>query len=94
MVIVAVADVPGVGNVHDPIHKSQPAAFFLYKGIEVHRVVVSNGVHIHWPAGIGDAGVHVERKDKVLDRISIDYRIEEKRSRGEIDNRRACDAIW
>src|SRR5207247_2662274 len=59
MVILTVTYVSGVGHVHDPIHKSQCPAFFLDQRIESHAIVSCGGVHIHWPARIGGACVHV-----------------------------------
>ena len=75
MVVVTIAHVSGVRHVHNPIHKSQRASFFLHKGIESHAVILG-GIHIDRP--IRHAGVHVQRKNKMLNRISIDHDIEEE----------------
>src|ERR1044071_6951090 len=94
MIIIAVADVAGVGHVHNPVHQSQSTAFFLYKGIKGHAVVRGRSVHIHWPVRSRGTSINVQRKNKMLHRTSIDHRIEEKSSGGEIDNRCAGNTIW
>ncbi|PYK21639.1 MAG: hypothetical protein DME59_21050 [Verrucomicrobia bacterium] len=78
MVVVAIAHIPGVRHIHNPIHKSQRASFFLHKGIESYAVVMGGGIHIHRPAGMGHTSVYVQRKNKMLNRISIDHGIEEE----------------
>jgi hypothetical protein len=59
MVWAAIADVPGVRHVHNPIHKSQRASFFLPKGIEIHAVILGGRIEIHRPARIRGASVNV-----------------------------------
>ncbi len=60
VIIVAVTNVPGVRHVHDPVHKSESAAFFLNPGLKSHAVVNRGRVDIHGPARRCGAGVHVQ----------------------------------
>ena len=92
MIIAAVPEVSGVRHVHDPVHKSQRAAVFLRQGNERNTVVAGGSVHIHRPAGVRRAGVHVQRINEMFNGSTRDQCIEEKGSGGEIDNGRANGA--
>ena len=74
----AVAVISGVSHVHDPVHKSKSAAFFLHQGSKGDAIVRGGGVYIHRPARIGIASVHVQRINKMFLSCTIDQCVEEK----------------
>ena len=91
MIIAAVAHVARVGRIYDPIHKSEAAALFLCERNERDSVVNDGGIQVHRPTRSGGASVHVQRINEMFCGCAVDQRVEEKSSRGEIDNRRACN---
>src|ERR1044072_3199569 len=90
---VAITIKRGVRHVYDSVYKSQCAPFLLYRcGKRRYR-----RAHIHRPAGIDRAGIHVQRIDKMflcLTTVGSSHCVKEKRARGKIDNGGAEDAHW
>ena len=78
MISLAVTRVAGVGHIHDPVHKGQCPAFFLYPGLKGHAVVVGGRIDIHGPAQVRFAGVHVQRVNEMLSGVAVDQCVEEK----------------
>src|SRR4029453_6166707 len=88
ILISAVAEVSLKRHVDNTVYKSQCSPVFLVqRGKSYSRVIQICG-----PIGIGRAGVHVQRINKMLNGITLDQRVEEKGSRGKIARRRANDA--
>jgi hypothetical protein len=82
----AITEVSRVRHVHDPVHKSECTSLFLHQRAEDYPVVHGCGVHIHGPACIRGARVHIQRINEMLLSDAVDQRIEEKRSRRQVDN--------
>ena len=66
VIIAAVPGVSGVSHIHDPVYESQSTALFLDEGIESDAIVNGGGVHVHGPAWVRRACVHIQRIDKML----------------------------
>src|SRR5262249_10319542 len=60
MIASAIAEVSRVRHVHDPVYKSQRTSIFLHQRAEDVPVIHGCGVHIHGPACIRGAGVHIQ----------------------------------
>ena len=91
MIIAAVAHVAGVGRVYDPVHQRESTALFLRQRNEWNSVVNDGGVQVHRPTRSGGAGVQVQRINEMFCGGAVNQCVEEKPTRGEIDNRSACD---
>ena len=92
MISPAVAKMTGVRHIDAAVHQSERASLVLHGGGKGHAVVSSGGIHVHGPASIGGAGVHVEGENEMfLGRAAIGrgHRVKEQRPRCEIDNGRA-----
>src|SRR5437879_12522415 len=92
MIAAAVAQIPRIRHVDDPVHKCESTPFFLRQGNKVDAVVTCLGIDVHRPTWSCGAGVHIQRINKMLLGRSVDQRIKEKPSGSEIDDGRPSDA--
>src|SRR5437773_1498667 len=78
VVSAAIAQVAGPGDIDNTVDDSQSAALVLHQRSKGDAVVSGSGVHIHWPACIRGASVHVQRVNEALLSRAIDHCIKEK----------------
>ena len=92
MISAAIARVSRKGHINDTIHNRECTALVLYQRGKRNIVITCGGIQIYRPTSIRHASVHVQRKNEMLLRRSIDHRIDKERTGGKIDDGRAADA--
>src|SRR5216110_2454707 len=94
MIAVAIRHAP-IPNVKNVAYDAERRPLLLDRCSEGRAVVLSRQRHVHRPAWVDGARVHVKRNDVMFDgraAIGCNHCVQKKRPRSKIDNGRADDA--
>src|SRR4030095_9896854 len=94
VICAAIAEVSGIRHVNHAIDHLKCGALVLDRRGKGQAVVPCSGVYIYRPAGLDCAGVHVQRKNKMLLGRASDHCIEEQGPGAKMDNRCHSAAKW
>ena len=84
-----------ISNIKNVTHDAERRSLLLDRSSEGYAIVCSCRAHVHGPAAIDVACIHINGKDEMflsLAAVGRSHCVQKQRARGEIDNRRADDA--